>query len=51
MAARLGETPATTSPPLYSWIMDMTGADSDPPVSAIDDADLESLLAKFGGHP
>jgi photosystem II stability/assembly factor-like uncharacterized protein len=51
MAARLGETPATTTAPLYSWILDMTGADSDPPVQAITDADLAALLSHFGGHP
>ncbi len=51
MSARLGETPEMTTPPLYSWIMDMTGAGSDPPVQSIDAADLTALLAKFGDHP
>jgi hypothetical protein len=51
MAARLGETPATMTPPLYSWILDITGADSDPPVQAITDADFAALLTRFGGHP
>ena len=51
MAARLGETPTTATPPLYSWILDITGGDSDPPVQAITDADLAALLARFGGHP
>ncbi len=51
MAARLGETPATTTAPLYSWILDMTGAGSDPPLQAITDDDLNALLAKLGGHP
>ncbi|MDB4956970.1 MAG: hypothetical protein JWO36_4539 [Myxococcales bacterium] len=51
MSSRLGVTPATTAPPFYSWIMDITGAGSDPPLQSIDGADLEALLAKFGGHP
>jgi hypothetical protein len=51
MATRIGETPATTAPPFYSWIMDMTGLGSNPPVQSIDDADLDALLAKFGDHP
>jgi len=51
MSARLGETPATATAPLYSWILDMTGADAGPPVQAIDDNDLQAQLAKFGGHP
>jgi hypothetical protein len=51
MSARLGETPTATVPPLYSWILDVTGADSGPPVQAIEDNDLQALLAKFGGHP
>ena len=29
----------------------LTGDGSDPPVQAIDGADLDALLAKFGGHP
>ncbi len=51
MASRLGTTPATTTAPLYTWIEDVTGAGSIPPVQAIDDADLNALLAKFGDHP
>lgn len=51
MSTRLGVTPATTIAPLYSWIMDISGAGSDPPVQAIDSADLDALLANFGGHP
>jgi hypothetical protein len=31
--------------------MDLTGAGSDPPVSSIDEADLDALMAKLGGHP
>jgi hypothetical protein len=51
MAVRQGVTPAQTTAPLYSWIMDMTGAGSSPPVQAIDAEDLTVFLAKFGGHP
>jgi hypothetical protein len=51
MASRLGDTPGTTTAPFYSWIMDMTGGTSDPPLAAIDDADLTALLELFGGHP
>ncbi|MCU1278988.1 MAG: hypothetical protein JWM53_2534, partial [bacterium] len=51
MAARLGTTPATNTAPLYTWIEDVTGAGNNPPVQAIDDADLNALLAKFGDHP
>jgi len=50
MSARLGVTPAMTTPPYYSWILDMTPT-SDPPVAAIDDGDLNALLGTFGGHP
>jgi photosystem II stability/assembly factor-like uncharacterized protein len=50
MASRLGTTPANTTPPFYSWIMDITGSGS-PPTQKIDDADLTALLAGFGGHP
>ena len=50
MASRLGETPATSTPPLFSWILDIA-ADSDPPVQAITDSDLAALLSRFGGHP
>jgi hypothetical protein len=50
MAARLGETPATTASPLYSWILDIT-SENDPPVQSITDADLAALLTRFGGHP
>jgi hypothetical protein len=51
MSARLGETPTVIAPPLYSWILDITGGESGPPVQAIEDDDLQALLAKFGGHP
>lgn len=50
MSARLGETPTTTVAPLYSWILDMTGSDANP-VQAIEDNDLQALLAKLGDHP
>lgn len=50
MAARQGVTPANTTPPYYSWIMDMNTSNTGP-VSAIDVDDLTSFLAKFGGHP
>ena len=50
MASRLGTTPANSTAPLYSWIMDITGSGS-PPTQKIDDADLTALLASFGGHP
>jgi hypothetical protein len=50
MAARLDTTPATTTPPFYSWIEDMTSAPAaGAPVQQIDDADLAALLAVFGG--
>jgi hypothetical protein len=51
MAVRQGVTPAQTTAPLYSWIMDMTGKGSNPPVQAIDAEDLSAFLSKFGGHP
>jgi hypothetical protein len=51
MSSRVGVTPATATAPFYSWIMDLTGDGSDPPVQGIDGADLDALLAKFGGHP
>ena len=51
MSTRLGVTPASTSRPFYSWILDMTSYGVDPPVAAIDDNDLTTLLAGFGGHP
>ncbi|MBV8756271.1 MAG: hypothetical protein JO257_03280 [Deltaproteobacteria bacterium] len=50
MSARLGETPANTTPPYYSWILDITPG-GDPPVSSIDNTDLNALLGTFGGHP
>lgn len=46
MSARLGETPTTTTAPLYSWILDIGGT-----VQTIEETDLTALLAKFGGHP
>jgi hypothetical protein len=51
LASRLGNTPATAVAPLYSWIDDLTGAGATPPVQSIDDADLQALLANFGGNP
>jgi hypothetical protein len=51
MAARQGVTPEQTLAPLYSWILDMTGKGSNPPVQAIDAEDLSAFLDKFGGHP
>jgi hypothetical protein len=51
MASRLGVTPATASPPFYSWILDVSPAAHDPPVQAIDDADLSTLLTRLGGSP
>lgn len=46
LASRLGATPATSTPPLYDWNLDLTGT-----VNAIDESDLSALLAKFGSHP
>ncbi len=51
MSARLGETPMTTTAPLYSWILDMVASDPSQPTQAIEANDLDALLAKFGGHP
>jgi hypothetical protein len=51
MGARLGTNPSTAAAPLYTWIDDMTGTGASPPVSAIDDNDLDALLSGFGGHP
>ena len=51
MSSRLGTTPANTAQPLYSWIMDITGVGTDPPRATIDEADLDALLGRFGGHP
>ena len=50
LAARLGETPATTQQPFYMWILDLVSK-ADTPLQAIDDDDLTALLAKLGGHP
>ncbi len=50
MASRLGTTPAGTTAPLYSWILDIAGNGS-LPTQKIDDTDLVALLAGFGGHP
>jgi hypothetical protein len=50
MSSRLGETPATQTPPLYSWILDITEGGG-APTQQIDDSDLAALLAQFGGHP
>jgi hypothetical protein len=51
MAARQGVTPEQTTPPFYSWILDMTGKGSATPVQSIDAEDLTLFLSKFGGHP
>lgn len=51
MGSRLGVTPATPQPPFYSWILDLSGAGHDPPLQAIDEADLTALLTRFGGSP
>jgi hypothetical protein len=51
MSSRLGSNPTTTTAPLYTWIEDVTGAGTTPPVRLIDDSDLAVLLSKFGGHP
>jgi hypothetical protein len=51
MSSRLGVTPAATAQPFYSWIMDITGAGSNPPLQQIDESDLSALLGSFGGHP
>jgi len=53
VASRLGTTPGTTTPPMYSYICDLNGAtDSNgAPVNAVDDGDLTSILGKFGDHP
>jgi hypothetical protein len=50
MASRLGTTPASTTGPLYSWILDMAG-NAASPTQTIDDADLTALLGAFGGLP
>jgi hypothetical protein len=46
MATRLGTSPATNTQPLYDWNMDLVGT-----VNAIDDADLDQLLKRFGDTP
>ena len=51
MSSRLGVTPATPAAPFYTWLLDITGGGGDPPLQAIDGADLDALLAKLGGHP
>lgn len=51
MSSRQGITPVQTKAPFYTWLLDMTGAGSDPPIQSIDGADLEALLGKLGGHP
>jgi hypothetical protein len=51
LSTRLGTTPATTAPPFYSWIMDLSGGVVDNPVQSIDGDDLAALLANFGGNP
>jgi hypothetical protein len=51
MSTRQGVTPAQMMAPLYSWILDLTGKESNPPVQSIDAEDLIALLAKIGDHP
>jgi hypothetical protein len=51
MASRLGVTPATAEPPLYSWILDVSTGAANPPVQTIDDSDFGALLDKFGRTP
>jgi photosystem II stability/assembly factor-like uncharacterized protein len=50
LAARLGETPTTQQQPFYTWILDLVST-ADPPLQSIDEADLQALLGKLGGHP
>ncbi len=49
LASRMGTTPATTTWPSYSWLVDLNTPT--PAVSSVDDADLNALLSKFGGTP
>ena len=51
MASRQGKTPAAQVAPLYTWLLDISGAGGASPVQSIDTADLEALLGKLGGHP
>jgi hypothetical protein len=56
LASRLGTMPSTTSTPLYSYLCDLVSSVMAPapqggPAAVIDDADLQALLARFGGHP
>lgn len=45
-ANRMGTSPATTVAPYYDWNQDLTGS-----VNGIDDADLSSVLVRFGDRP
>src|SRR5207248_624147 len=47
MGSRLGNTPATSGWPTYSWIDDIVPGAA-PPVDKIDDSDLSALLQRFG---
>ena len=51
LASRLGTTPATTEPPRYTWLLDISGDGQASPTQAIDDADLAALIGKLGGAP
>jgi photosystem II stability/assembly factor-like uncharacterized protein len=56
LASRLGTRPSTTSTPLYSYLCDLVSSVMTPgpqsgPAAVIDDADLQALLARFGGQP
>lgn len=45
-ASRLGGTPETATEPYYDWHLDATGTSN-----TLDEADLTSLVGKFGSHP
>ncbi len=49
-ASRMGTTPVTALPPLYTWIMDVADA-STTPTQRIDLTDLNAILGKLGGRP
>jgi hypothetical protein len=50
LSSRLGETPAVTTPPLYTWIDDIVQSPTAPTAQITDD-DLTALMTNFGGHP
>ncbi len=50
LSARLGETPAVTTAPFYTWIDDIVQTGTDP-VAQINDGDLTALMSVFGDHP